>query len=159
MPMEIEKEMEVEGSTIRSIQRSEESVKVLDYDYKKCNGCGICVALCPVNAPPARPRHRDRHRPRRSPVLIDLDKCVFCGMCAAFCPVDAYRMTANDPRLSGYGGVPPPRLPGRAERALSSLRPLRASLPDGGDPPVVFRPTRDVFGPLPGGGEGRGKGR
>ena len=50
MPMEIEKEMEVEGSTIRSIQRSEDSVKVLDYDYKKCNGCGICVALCPVNA-------------------------------------------------------------------------------------------------------------
>src|SRR5690554_1501284 len=96
MPMEIEKEMEVEGSIIKSIQRSQDSVKVLDYDYKKCNGCGICVDLCPVKALSLGPVIEIATGLDAPPVLIDLDKCVFCGMCAAFCPVDAYKMTAND---------------------------------------------------------------
>ena len=96
MVMKIEKEMEVEGSIIKSIQRSEDSVKVLDYDYKKCNGCGICVALCPTEALSLGPVIEIATGLDAPPVLIDLEKCVFCGMCAAFCPVDAYRMTAND---------------------------------------------------------------
>lgn len=158
MPMEIEKEMEVEGSTIRSIQRSEDSVKVLDYDYKKCNGCGICVALCPVNALQLGPVIEIATGLDAPPVLIDLDKCVFCGMCAAFCPVDAYRMTANDrdyKEMEEY-----PHLVSRAE-------PNEKCLPCALCEPVcpteaitvVFRPTRDVFGPLREEERGEGKGK
>ena len=48
--MDIEKDMEVVDSHIRLKQKTAVSEKVLDYDYKKCIGCSICVALCPKKA-------------------------------------------------------------------------------------------------------------
>ena len=91
--MEIEKEMDVEGSHIRCKQRTAESEKVLDYDYKRCAGCSICVALCPKKALTEGPLLEIAKGMDAPPVLIDLDACVFCGMCANFCPVRAFRMT------------------------------------------------------------------
>ena len=94
--MEIEKEMEVEGSHIRCKQRTAESEKVLDYDYKRCAGCSICVALCPKKALTEGPLLEIAKGMDAPPVLIDLDACVFCGMCANFCPVRAFRMTLKE---------------------------------------------------------------
>ena len=48
--MEIEKDMDVEDSHILARQKSKQREILLDYDYKKCAGCSICVALCPKNA-------------------------------------------------------------------------------------------------------------
>lgn len=156
MVMEIEKEMEVEGTHIKSIQRSEDSVKVLDYDYKKCNGCGICIALCPTKALQLGPVIEIATGLDAPPVLIDLDACVFCGMCAAFCPVDAYKMTANDKDYRDMEEYP---------RLISKAEPNEKCLPCALCEPVcpteaitvVFYPTRDVFGPLREEEKGKGK--
>lgn len=94
--MEIEKEMEVEGSRIRCRQRTTASEKILDYDYKKCAGCSICVALCPKKALEEGPLQEIAKGMDAPPVLIDLDACVFCGMCANLCPVRAFRMTVKE---------------------------------------------------------------
>jgi len=158
MVMKIEKEMEVEGSVIKSIQRSEDSVRVLDYDYKKCNGCGICVALCPTRALALGPVIEIATGLDAPPVLIDLDACVFCGMCAAFCPVDAYRMTANGRDYREMEEYP---------HLVSEAEPNERCLPCGLCEPVcpaeaiavVFSPTRDFFGPLREEERGEGKGK
>ena len=84
--MEIEKDMDVEGSIIRCKQRTRESEKELDYDYKRCAGCSICIDLCPKKALSEGPLKEIAKGMDAPPVLIDLDSCVFCGMCANFCP-------------------------------------------------------------------------
>jgi len=145
--MEIEKDMEVEGSHIKCTQITEESIKVLDYDYKKCNGCGICVDLCPSKALQLGPVIEIATGMDAPPVLIDLDACVFCGMCAAFCPVDAYKMTVNDEDYREKEEFP---------HLVSNAEPNEKCLPCGLCEPVcpteaittVFFPTRDDLGPL-----------
>jgi 4Fe-4S ferredoxin len=94
--MEIEKEMEVEDSVIRCRQKTKETEKVLDYDYKKCAGCSICVALCPKKALQEGPLQEIAKGLDAPPVLIDLDSCVFCGMCVNFCPTRAFKMTVEE---------------------------------------------------------------
>ncbi len=91
--MEIEKEMDVEDSHIRCKQRTKETEKVLDYDYKRCAGCSICVDLCPKKALQEGPLQEIAKGMDAPPVLIDLESCVFCGMCANFCPLGAFKMT------------------------------------------------------------------
>ncbi|MHC1631738.1 MAG: 4Fe-4S binding protein [Methanotrichaceae archaeon] len=145
--MEIEKEMEVEGSHITCIQRSDESVKVLDYDYKKCNGCGICVGLCPKEALQLGPVIEIATGLDAPPVLIDVDACVFCGMCAAFCPVSAYEMRVDDKDFNDLEEYP---------HLVSKAEPNEKCIPCGLCEPVcpseaittVFYPTRDDLGPL-----------
>ncbi len=94
--MEIEKEMEVEDSLIRCRQRIKESEKILDYDYKRCRGCSICVALCPKKALAEGPLQEIAKGLDAPAVLIDLDACAFCGMCVNFCPLGAFRMTIEE---------------------------------------------------------------
>ena len=94
--MEIEKDMEIEDSHIRCKQKTADSEKVLDYDYKKCAGCSICVALCPKKALQEGPLQEIAKGMDAPPVLIDLDACVFCGMCVNFCPVQAFSMKVKE---------------------------------------------------------------
>jgi len=151
--MRIEKDMDVEGSHIKSIQRTEDSTKVLDYDYKKCNGCGICIALCPKKALQKGPLIEIATGLDAPPVLIDLEECVFCGMCANFCPVNAYQFTVNDQDIKDDPDYP---------RLLRKAEPNEKCLPCGLCEPVcpteaitvVFNKTRGDFGPLREGMEG-----
>ncbi len=94
--MEIVKDMDVEDSHIRCKQISKETEKVLDYDYKKCAGCSICVALCPKKALTEGPLMEIAKGLDAPAVLIDLDACVFCGMCVNFCPLRAFSMTIEE---------------------------------------------------------------
>ena len=96
--MEIETDMEVEGSHILARQKTPESEKILDYDYKKCAGCSICVELCPKKALQEGPLQEIAKGLDAPPVLIDLDACVFCGMCVNFCPLKAFQMTVLEKR-------------------------------------------------------------
>lgn len=147
MTMKIEKEMDVEGSVIRSVERSEGSTKILDYDYKKCNGCGICVALCPKEALQKGPTIEIATGLDAPPVLIDLEKCAFCGMCANFCPVNAYRFTVNDVDIRSDDNYP---------RLLRKAEPNDKCLPCCLCEPVcpteaitvVFNHTREDYGDL-----------
>lgn len=145
--MEIKKDMEVEGSRIRCIQRSDGSVKVLDYDYKRCNGCGICVTLCPVEALVLGPVVEIATGLDAPPVLIDVNACVFCGMCEAFCPVGAYEMKVDGKDYKDLDEYP---------RLVSKAEPNEGCLPCCLCEPVcpteaitiVFYPTREDLGPL-----------
>ncbi|MGP8319461.1 MAG: 4Fe-4S binding protein [Methanosarcinaceae archaeon] len=85
-------DMDVQGSKFIYSQVTEKSKKVLDYDYKRCNGCGICVGLCPTKALELGPMHEIATGMDAPPVMMDLEKCTFCGMCANFCPVYAFNM-------------------------------------------------------------------
>jgi len=96
--MEIEKEMDVEDSHMLAKQKTKERVIVLDYDYKKCAGCSICVALCPKKALQEGPLQEIAKGLDAPPVLIDLDACAFCGMCVNFCPTKAFKMTVREQR-------------------------------------------------------------
>jgi 4Fe-4S ferredoxin len=145
--MEIEKEMDVEGTHIKCIQTTEDSIKILDYDYKKCNGCGICVDLCPEKALQLGPIVEIATGLDAPPVLIDLEACVFCGMCACFCPVSAYEMTLNDKNYMDLDEYP--HLDSKAE-PNERCKPCALCEPVCPTEAIttVFYPTRDDLGPL-----------
>jgi 4Fe-4S ferredoxin len=92
----IEKDMEVEDSHIRCKQKTAETEKILDYDYKKCAGCTVCVILCPKRALQEGPLKEIATGLDAPPILIDVDACVFCGMCVNFCPVQAFKMKVKE---------------------------------------------------------------
>ena len=50
-------------------------------DENKCNGCGICVEECPVNAISME----------NQKAQIDMDKCIHCGICHQVCPQKAVK--------------------------------------------------------------------
>ena len=94
--LEVTVDSEVRDSHFLFTQRTGKSKKLLDYDYKRCNGCSICVDICPKKAIEPGPLIEIATGLDAPPVIVDHTKCSFCGMCAAFCPVKAFRMTVND---------------------------------------------------------------
>ncbi len=58
-------------------------------DGAKCNGCGICVSSCPVEAVTLRD----------GVAGVNRKSCLGCGICAVKCPEDAIRLQlVNPPR-------------------------------------------------------------
>ena len=88
----VTKDMDIKESHFIYSQVTEKSKKILDYDYKRCTGCGICVELCPTKALELGPMHEIATGMDAPPVMMDLEKCTFCGMCANFCHVHAFKM-------------------------------------------------------------------
>ncbi|MDK2825316.1 MAG: 4Fe-4S ferredoxin [Methanolobus sp.] len=89
----VEKDMDMDGSHFIYRQISSKSIKFLDFDYKRCVGCGICVDICPTKALELGPMQEISTGLDAPPVMMDLEKCTFCSMCANFCPVHAFKMT------------------------------------------------------------------
>ena len=59
----------------------------LKIDDKKCNGCGNCVIVCPINAAEGAEivlRVKDGNA-----LLFTPEKCDGCGVCVENCPVNA----------------------------------------------------------------------
>jgi NAD-dependent dihydropyrimidine dehydrogenase PreA subunit len=56
------------------------NVVTLTLDASKCNGCGMCVTVCP---------HRVFVMEDHRAVISDRDACMECGACAMNCPSDA----------------------------------------------------------------------
>ncbi|HEC57392.1 MAG TPA: 4Fe-4S dicluster domain-containing protein [Candidatus Syntrophoarchaeum butanivorans] len=98
--MEIEKRMDFDGTSFIYEARATGIDRHLEYDYKRCTGCGICVKICPTDALELGPVPEIATGLDAPPVMLDLDKCAFCGMCAAFCPEKAFkfRMEGTDIR-------------------------------------------------------------
>ncbi len=61
-----------------------ETVKV---DEKLCSGCGICVMVCPYEAPHLVEKRIKGKVDRVSE--IDINRCMRCGTCVAACPLGA----------------------------------------------------------------------
>jgi len=69
---------------------------------ERCNGCGKCVAACPVEAMTLVTAN-DPDKPRKKKAKLDEEICLGCGVCAAACD---------------RGGI---SMKGRAERVITPL--------------------------------------
>jgi NAD-dependent dihydropyrimidine dehydrogenase PreA subunit len=60
---------------------------VLDKSISEtCNGCGICVAICPQDV-------FRIDQSNQKALIRYLDDCVACGICARFCPRNCLEVT------------------------------------------------------------------
>ena len=63
-----------------------QNVVTLKLDAAKCNGCGLCVQVCP---------HNVFVMENRQARIIDLDACMECGACAMNCAESAISVRAG----------------------------------------------------------------
>jgi ferredoxin len=63
-----------------------EKVVSLEFDEKLCNGCGMCVAVCP---------HAVFELESKRAILVDRGACMECGACAKNCEPGAIRVRAG----------------------------------------------------------------
>jgi len=69
---------------------------VLKLDSDKCVGCGICVSICPEEAPKLFPVViSDGKLVKKTLIDFDCTKCTFCGECVVLCPTTALRIEVN----------------------------------------------------------------
>lgn len=60
---------------------------------ENCNGCGICVTVCPTNIKLAKAENFDVNTAKlaisvsNGDAVIDYDTCIACGICVRNCPV------------------------------------------------------------------------
>ncbi len=57
-----------------------ENVASLELSVEKCNGCGMCLQVCPQAVFVLESKKAK---------IIDLDACMECGACAINCPEEA----------------------------------------------------------------------
>jgi len=62
------------------------NVVTLALDVEKCNGCGMCIEVCPHEV-----FATEDHRV----TIQDLDACMECGACALNCPTGALTVDAG----------------------------------------------------------------
>ena len=61
-------------------------VVTLELDAGKCNGCAMCIEVCP---------HAVFLMENRHAIIVDRDACMECGACAMNCPTDAIFVKAG----------------------------------------------------------------
>jgi len=65
---------------------------------ERCNGCGKCVAACPVEAMTLVTAN-DPDKPRRKKAKLDEEICLGCGVCAAACDRGGVSMKSRAERV------------------------------------------------------------
>jgi len=65
---------------------------------EKCNGCGKCVSLCPVEAM-TLVTASDPHQPGRKKAKPNDEQCLGCGVCLRGCSVDALKLQSRKERI------------------------------------------------------------
>jgi formate hydrogenlyase subunit 6/NADH:ubiquinone oxidoreductase subunit I len=67
-------------------------------DPERCNGCGKCVNVCPVEAMTLVSAN-DPVKPRRRKAVLDDEVCLGCGVCTRVCSVDALWLEPRPERV------------------------------------------------------------
>jgi len=62
------------------------NVVTLEYDADKCNGCQMCLMVCP---------HAVFAMENKRAKIVDRDACMECGACAKNCPEKALSVRAG----------------------------------------------------------------
>ncbi len=62
------------------------NVVTLSIDKNRCNGCGICLEVCPQNVLKIE---------NKKAVIIDKDSCIECGACKMNCPLEAINVKSG----------------------------------------------------------------
>lgn len=63
-----------------------------------CNGCGICVTVCPTNTKLSKEEDFDMNTAKlaitvnNGTAFVDYDACIACGLCTRNCPVGTLAM-------------------------------------------------------------------
>jgi len=96
VPEDIERALDVVDDVLVYTQDTPRLKKRLVYNYKRCNGCGVCVRVCPTGALELGPIPEIATGLDVPPITWDIDKCTFCGMCAGLCPIGAIEMHTLD---------------------------------------------------------------
>jgi len=65
---------------------------------EECNGCGKCVALCPVEAM-GLVSSNDPGKPNRKKAKLREDICLGCGVCLSGCNKNALKLKSRDERV------------------------------------------------------------
>jgi len=65
---------------------------------EECNGCGKCVALCPVEAM-SLVSSNDPGKPNRKKAKLQEDICLGCGVCLSGCNKNALKLKSRDARV------------------------------------------------------------
>lgn len=71
-------------------------------DETRCNGCGACTAVCPVEALltlSASPGNGNGLRERRASVAVDESRCLGCAICTRACKRGALSLTVREERV------------------------------------------------------------
>ena len=63
-----------------------EDVVTLEFDSARCNGCGMCIKVCP---------HAVFRMENKRAVVADRGACMECGACARNCEPEAIRVRAG----------------------------------------------------------------
>ena len=58
----------------------------------KCEGCGLCPTVCPVNCIKLIPAEDENGERYAAIYEIDEFRCIFCGFCQEVCPVEAIHL-------------------------------------------------------------------
>jgi ferredoxin len=67
-------------------------------DEEQCNGCGKCVAACPVEAM-SLVSANDPAKPKKKASRLDESICLGCGVCATVCPQQGIRLESRGERV------------------------------------------------------------
>jgi ferredoxin len=67
-------------------------------DHETCNGCGKCVAACPVEAM-SLVSANDFKKPKKKASRLDESICLGCGVCVTVCPQGGIRLEPRGERV------------------------------------------------------------
>jgi ferredoxin len=67
-------------------------------DADRCNGCGKCVAACPVEAV-GLVSTNDPHHPKLRKARVDVSLCLGCGVCVRACTRDGLKLEERAERV------------------------------------------------------------
>ncbi|MDO9522482.1 MAG: 4Fe-4S binding protein [Methanocorpusculum sp.] len=92
---------EGKAALIPPVETPENMRGKLLYDRNLCNGCGLCMKVCPAHAIeqvtyPVPPAKEGEDKPRvQKRVRIYVGNCIFCGQCIDICPKDAISQSSE----------------------------------------------------------------